>query len=211
MERIKDLSFSTNRREAYRYMGYWGNTIPEDNVCQLVEECIAELEQAGAPRGIYRIDPLVFSSPEDFTLADFPVHSRALGKNLARCTQTALLAATLGAQVDLLIAKYSRLTISKAVIMQACAAAMIESYLDAAQEELRQYFLAEGLYLRPRFSPGFADFGTEYQRPLLSSLNATKLLGITLASDSNLMLPMKSVTAVIGAGPDKVRGILPED
>lgn len=202
MKRIEGIQFITSRREAYRYMGYTRGNMPDETVMELAEECISELEQAAVIRGIYRTDPLSFETPSRFRLADFEVDSRYLGRNLEGCTQVAVIAATLGTQVDLLIARYSRLTIAKAVIMQACAAAMIESWLDAFCEQLKEEYGKEGLYPHPRFSPGFADFGTEYQKPLLDSLNAGKLLGITLASDSNLMLPMKSVTAVVGFSPE---------
>ena len=55
----------------------------------------------------------------------------------------------------------------------------------------------KGLYLRPRFSPGYGDFSLSCQRAVLDALDAGKHLGIKL-TDSFLMMPSKSVTAVIG-------------
>ena len=50
-----------------------------------------------------------------------------------------------------------------------------------------------------RFSAGYGDFSLEHQRDFVRCLDVTRKLGITL-SDSLLMTPTKSVTAVIGLG-----------
>ena len=86
---------------------------------------------------------------------------------------------------------------SKAVVLQAAAAAMLEDYCDQMNEELEKKYEEKGLYLRPRFSPGYGDFSLECQPALLGCLEAGKRIGITL-TDSLLMAPSKSVTAVIG-------------
>lgn len=53
-----------------------------------------------------------------------------LARNLADCGRILVFAATLGTGADYLIGKYNRLQMSKAVVMQAAAAAMIEEYCD---------------------------------------------------------------------------------
>ena len=55
----------------------------------------------------------------------------------------------------------------------------------------------EGLYLRPRFSPGYGDLPLSCQPDFCRVLEAEKTVGITL-TESFLMMPSKSVTAVIG-------------
>ena len=61
---------------------------------------------------------------------------------------------------DYLIQRYSRLQMSRAVILQAAAAAMIEEYCDRVCRELKAAYEAKGLYLRPRFSPGYWGFSS---------------------------------------------------
>ncbi|MFQ7401032.1 MAG: vitamin B12 dependent-methionine synthase activation domain-containing protein, partial [Neglectibacter sp.] len=53
------------------------------------------------------------------------------------------------------------------------------------------------LYLRPRYSPGYGDFSLENQRFFFDSLEITKRIGVFL-TDSFLMIPCKSITAVLG-------------
>ena len=47
---------------------------------------------------------------------------------------------------------------SRAVVMQACAAAYLEQFCDEIQEKIGIEMEKEGKYLRPRFSPGYGDF-----------------------------------------------------
>ena len=52
------------------------------------------------------------------------------------------------AQTDLLIQKYNKLDMSKAVILQACAATVIEAYCDEQQDFMKEEAGKQGLYLR---------------------------------------------------------------
>ena len=86
---------------------------------------------------------------------------------------------------------------SRAMALQAAAAAMIEAWCDAVNARLAEEVRGEGLRLRARFSPGYGDFPLAAQPGLFRLLGVQKRIGITL-TDSLLMIPTKSVTAVIG-------------
>lgn len=186
-----------NRREVYRYLGYKGNK-PDEATVKLVEESICELAKAASPKFFHRSFPLHIGPDDQIDFTYFKAKSKNLARNLTDCSQIILFAATLGAGVDLLVKRYHTVQMSKAVVLQAAAAAMIESYCDEKNEWLKQEYGKEGYYLRPRFSPGYGDFSLEHQRDLVAVLEAGKRVGITL-TDSCLMVPTKSVTAVIGA------------
>ena len=108
-----------------------------------------------------------------------------------------MLAATLGTEIDYLLYRYGRFEMSRAVVLQAASAAMIETYCDMVCEELAERYEAKGLYLRPRFSPGYGDLSLSCQPDLLQELEAGKRIGIKL-TESLLMTPSKSVSAVVG-------------
>ena len=86
---------------------------------------------------------------------------------------------------------------SKAVIIQAAAAAMLEDYCDEVNEQIRRDYESRGLYLRPRFSPGYGDFPLSCQPQLLGCLEAGKRIGITL-TDSYLMPVEKQIVLTEG-------------
>ena len=185
-----------NTKEILRYLGY-GRHEAKEQVLVLIEACVRELERAAVPKSIYKEYPLSFYGEEGIDCCAFQTCSKALKKNLKDCQSVLLFGATLGTGVDLLLHRYNRLQMSKAVVLQAAAAAMLEDYCDQMNEELEKKYEEKGLYLRPRFSPGYGDFSLECQPALLGCLEAGKRIGIPL-TDSLLMAPSKSVTAVIG-------------
>ena len=83
-------------------------------------------------------------------------------------------------------------------------AAMLEEYCDSRQLEIGEELEREGEYLRPRFSPGYGDFDIHYQEPLMRMLDCAKTIGLTM-TDSYMMSPSKSVTAVIGVSRTQER------
>lgn len=123
--------------------------------------------------------------------------SKSLGKNLLGCDKIILFGATLGVGVDQLLFRSSKTNMAKTVVLQACAAALLEEYCDECQDEIAEKMKQEGRFLRPRFSPGYGDFSIECQRNVIQMLDAAKTIGLTI-TDSLMMVPSKSVTAVIG-------------
>ena len=104
---------------------------------------------------------------------------------------------TLQALITWLIKRASISGMADAAILQAAGAAAVEAVCDRIEEEINHTAAKDGLKARHRFSPGYGDFALSHQSEVLSMVNATKLTGITL-TDGYLMVPSKSVTAVIG-------------
>ncbi|WP_349668247.1 vitamin B12 dependent-methionine synthase activation domain-containing protein [Lacrimispora sp.] len=192
-----------SRKEILRYLGY-GNNESDEQVSALVEEVLEELLAAASPKCIYRAFPLTLLPENEIDFTVFRTKSRNLSKNLADCEEVLLFAATLGTGVDVLLHKYTRLQMSRAVIMQAAAAAVIEEYCDQENRKLKQEYEARGFYLRPRFSPGYGDFSLECQKDITTVLETPKRIGIML-TESLLMTPSKSVTAVMGVSKKPYR------
>ena len=198
VRRIFKIPVKVNRREIYIYSGYKGLNKPSEEVDAIIDECLEELEQLSEPKASLFVSPITWESPSSFSIGNLNIYSETLGKNLADCKSAVLVGATLSASVDLLLHRYSKLAITKSILMQATAAAYIEAYLNAIEDVLKSELNPEGYTLRPRFSPGFGDFGTEYQEDFLEAVNAKRYLGVSLANDSAMMTPSKSVTAVMG-------------
>ncbi len=167
-------------REALRYL----RAKPGDSAAQaLVEEGFAALK-AAEPRHVWR----TFS--KEFILQAF--QSKALDNHLEGCEEAALLAATLGVDADRLIRRAEATNIVRATALHACAAAKIEAYVNAAQAQI------EGAGWT-RFSPGYGDFPLSAQKTLLALLDAEKRIGLYI-TQAGMLVPMKSVTAVLGLG-----------
>lgn len=190
------------KKEVLRYLGYGGQEADPDTE-RLIKDCAKELIKAAEPRFLVREYPLTLGEDGLVDGTCFQTMSKNLAKNLSGCDRLLLMAATLGVDVDRLLARYGKYQVSRAVILQAAAASLIESFCNELCGTWKQEYEARGFYLRPRFSPGYGDFSIVCQEPVLNALEAGKRIGITL-TEGFLMLPSKSVTAVIGAGRQPV-------
>ncbi len=183
-------------KEAVRYLGY-GNHAIDGRTLALISSSFQELEQAAGMRIVYRIFDVFSEDADCLSIGTLKIKSRNLKKNLKGCNRAVLLGATMGVGVDALLRRYAFTDMARVVILQACAAAMLEEYLDERQEELRRELEKEGCYLRPRFSPGYGDFSIRHQEQILRMLDAAKKIGLSM-TDGNMLTPTKSVTADIG-------------
>ena len=179
-------------KETLRYLGYAGVKSVE-GIEQLLAECEGMLMPVLAPKAVYDVFPLTRGEGDFLDLGFAKVNSRSLSRNLAGCEKIALFAATVGAGVDRLIVKYNRLSPARAVVLQAMGAAAVEQWCD----EVNGIITAENGSTRPRFSCGYGDLPLKLQREIFPALSVTKNIGVTL-TDGDLMIPEKSVTAIVG-------------
>lgn len=195
-----------NIDEILRYLRVRGEA-PED-LREQVERTARELANSLQPRYVYRAFPLEFDANGVVLQGSGVTLTGGLAqKMLQRCSAAVLLCATLGMAFEQRLRATERRDMGGAVILDACGSAWVESGCDAAEREIAARF--PGQYLTDRFSPGYGDLPLALQPAVLTALDAQRRLGIHL-SDSFLMTPSKSVTAVIGVSdtpqPARVRG-----
>ena len=190
-------------REITRYLGYYGVT-PDESMMREIDQCINELEKVITPRFVYDRFGLLQKEEGDGSVLSFggiETGSRDLARNLKGCTGVYIMAVTLGPGPDRLVRRASVGRMSRALIYQAAAAAMTEAWCDEINERIRSEAARDGLYTRPRFSPGYGDLPLSVQKQISGLLNMPKEIGVSL-TESLLMTPSKSVTALIGVSPE---------
>lgn len=192
---VSEVMMDTRTKEAIRYLGYGRHAIDERTL-GLIQDSLIELEQIADERFVYRIFEIKEQNEKELTIENIKIQSKNLSKNLKGCKNVVVFGATLGTRVDLLMKKYSVSHMTKAVVLQACATAVLEEYCDKIQKQIA-LGLDTGLYLRPRFSPGYGDFSILHQKDMLQMLEAPKKIGLTL-TEGYMLTPTKSVTAVMG-------------
>lgn len=189
-----------DRKEIIRYLGYRG-VAPDVSILKEIELGVAQLQEAVTPRFVYEQFPIRRSrgqnSEEQLCFAGMTIVSRDLSRNLRDCHAVYLMAATLGPGPDTLIRRASIGKVSHAVILQAAAAAMTETWCDQVNDRIRRETEKDGLFIRPRYSPGYGDLSLTVQTDISRILNMPKEIGVSL-TDTLLMTPSKSVTALIG-------------
>jgi len=155
-----------------------------------------QLSKAIQPRFTYKVCPLLRESGQlSVPTAGITLKSRTAEHMLAQCDQVILMACTLGATFETMLRAEQARDMANAAILNACGSALVEAGCDAAEQELKARF--PGRFLTDRFSPGYGDLPLSLQPALCTTLDVQRRLGIYL-TDSFLMVPSKSVTALIG-------------
>ena len=184
----KALPFAT--KEILRYAGC---KTADDGIAALLDTCLKEVQDKLVYKVCYRELP-IFLNDNICDFGVFSVHSQNLAANLKDAKKVVLFAATVGIEIDRLIARYSRISPSKALMFQAIGAEGIESLCNTFCKDLARQM---GVGLSPRFSPGYGDLPLDTQKNIFSVLDCPKQIGLSL-NNSLLISPSKSVTAFTG-------------
>lgn len=193
-----------NKKETLRYLGYKGQEI-DATLLSLIDEASDELLHLIKPKSVHQELTCVVADDLTVNLGSLTIKSKNLAKNLKGCDSAIIFAATIGSSADTLMKRYSITNLAKASVIQAAGAALIETFCDSLEDSIRTEASRRGLYLRPRFSPGYGDLSLEHQRDFFNILECNKRIGISL-TDTCLMIPSKSVTAIIGLSKTRNKG-----
>lgn len=195
-----------DRAEALRYAGHRGAHVEEAlgiRFEKLAQACEVSLK----PRclvGLYEVDALrsqVDSGQKNPCMglkgSNFVLPGRDIVEHLRGSSVVAVMACTLGSQSEQELRKYTALSTTDALLYGACASALVEAAADEISRRLECLAQSFGLRASRRFSPGYGDFSLSVQYDLLLALGAPARLGLT-ATDSCVLIPTKSTTAVVG-------------
>ncbi len=186
-----------DRDEALSYLGYAGQRLDEALLARFNELACA-CERDLSPRfawGIFDVDP----TKEPTVLPDcgMALPGSSMAQHLAGACKVALMACTLGMESEREIRKYAAMSSVDALMFGACSSALVEACANAVEAQIVAWAADQGLHTNWRFSPGYGDLPLSVQPALLSALDATRRLGITL-TPTNMMIPVKSTTALVG-------------
>ena len=182
-----------NKKEILRYAGAKET---DDALNTLLEECLYETENIFSYSVCYREFPVSFC--DGFIDLSFArTDSKTLAKNLDRCQSIVVFAATIGIGLDRLVARYTKISPARALLLNAIGTERIETLCDIFNKQITEEKRSEGLFTAPRYSPGYGDLPLTFQKDIFSVLDCPRKIGLTLNS-SLLMSPSKSVTALIG-------------
>lgn len=192
-----------NVHEALRYAGV---PVPDAALMEEMTALARQAEELYAPRWVFQVFPLA-REPLRLCGTRIDLPGKLADGMLRTCDRAAVLVCTLGAKFDRALRQEQHRDIRRALLMDACASALVENGCDRAEEELRGHL--PGVFLTDRFSPGYGDLPMDLQPLLLRAVGAGTRLGVT-ATDTHLLLPQKSTTALIGLSPTpqaaKIRG-----
>lgn len=179
--------------EVKRYLKYDNSrldTVTKDNI----DKAIKIVKDVSYPKYLVKKYPItiidkkviVDSSPVNFSSDDLVQH-------LENCDSILVVVATLGLELDYQIKKLEIMDLGLAYAVNAVAVEYLEKYLDYIQ--LNEINTDKNM--TSRFSIGYGDLELENQSKLIKLVDASKSIGVNVL-ESHLMVPSKSVSAIIG-------------
>lgn len=180
-----------DKKEALRYMGCKVDCLSEE-LQELYEKYKAEYQKAASYKAVMRKVSLSLKDDNKIDFGFCEIQNENLYKNLSGCEGAYVFAATAGIAVDRLIMRCSKVSPAQAIICDSIGSSAVEVWCDEVNAMINSEYET-----KPRFSPGYGGVSLEYQKDILSFLNAERKIGITL-NDALMMTPVKSVTAFVG-------------
>lgn len=197
---MKFKGLSIPKQEVLRYLGHKNQEI-NGNIDRLIDETIEEAKELIAPKKVvarYRItikDTGVYLDNTNLVLTGEDIKN-----HLKYSKDIYIMAVTLGSAIERKIAYYEKIDLTKAIILDSCATTAVEEFCDYIEVDIKKIAENENMGITFRYSPGYGDLPIDIQKDFLDTLNATKVIGLTVSSH-NLLMPRKSVTAIIGLIP----------
>lgn len=191
---MKIERFSIQRREVLHFLGWRGTPVEPELLAQIDALCDYAVRELHP-----RVVTGRFALEEDFALCGtgFVPAGCSIKGMLESCSEAVLLAATLGAESERMLLREQARSAEGALLLDAVLSAAIEAVCDEQESVLRSALQKEGLYLTDRFSPGYGDMPIAQTREICAVLDTPRTIGLTVSS-SGIMIPRKSVTAMMG-------------
>ena len=192
-----NLSFEIDLEEVLRMLGAQGTK--EQAIRDLSRQAAECVQKAAVPRATYQRMPCERLRPL--------LLGRDIEMHLQGCSELVAIACTLGRETDCLIQRMEFQNMALAVAVDAAASVGVESLAQNLEQQLRDQLEAQGLFLTGRFSPGYGDYPIRVQNGLLALLDTPRRIGL-MATETHLLTPRKSITALCGVASHPVTGRL---
>lgn len=183
-----------SKSEAARYMGIRGE--PDKVTAEIIDRYEEIVRNQLKPAYVYRESSVI---PCDDGIRINGINALFTGNDIKNhlkgCGRVIVFAATVSAAADKLIRQVSVTDTAAALAVDCLCSSAIEQVCNKAEQEIFTEIHAP--YRTWRFSPGYGDLPISLQKDLLLFLNAQRRIGLTV-TESCMMIPSKSVTAIIG-------------
>lgn len=199
---LDDLAAEPALHQVYARMGFKPRRaeIPV-SMRNLVEDVLQLGRKLVRPRAIFRHCGIVQMHQDGIELEDgWRITSVKVRSWMEDCHSLYAAAVTLGPDLDRRVLELSSGgDVTRAFLLNAYGAEAAEALMESLDAHLAKLESQRGFSTIKRYSPGYGDWRISAQKELLDHLGADRI-GIQL-TDSFLMIPEKSVSAIIGVRP----------
>lgn len=199
---MEQLNLSIPKPEVKRQLGYQEQTESNPQIEDLITEAITEAQTIIEPRGNYlRLENITISKDKvNLGTGQLTFVSQDIADLLANQDQVVILAVTIGPALEEKVEQlFASDQLTKATILDAVGSIAVEEAANELQEKIAAEAKEIALpSLTMRYSPGYGDLDLDIQPQLLELVQGQEL-GVAV-NDSFLLIPQKSITALIGLG-----------
>jgi hypothetical protein len=201
-QRLRLTDLSMDLAYVARELGYSSGAMPEP-VQHSVGKALEDAEPLIDARTLWIPQPCQVDSKSDTLIVNGVTLAigRTIRGHVAHARAVALFVVTIGHQVE----EEARILMKAGHTMEgyaldAIGSSAAEACADRVEADIRAEAQAAGWKITNRLSPGYCAWATQEQQKLFSLL-PDQPCGIRLSA-SSLMSPIKSVSGIVGLGPD---------
>lgn len=177
---------------------YLGCKEADERLHAQITQQIKRVEALAKPKVVYHVTK-IHGYENDLGI---PLHGKDIKALLSTCDEAIFMAATLGNALDIEAKRLSLKDMGDMLVFDAVCNAGIEAFADHFQQELATQYAKQNLYLSDRFSCGYGDLRIDIQKTFCERLDTKRKIGL-FVNESSLLIPLKSITAVIGISNQK--------
>ncbi len=196
-----DLAIS--KSDIFDELGY-GDIPPGEDVEEAIDEVISQIQPQIRPHYYFEIfDGELLKEILIIQGVEFQI-GKIIASQLKKSSKFILFAVTAGLKLHYYLEETKKNNDMLRLYLADCIGSIIaERTADEMERNMYNKIASEGYKHTNRFSPGYCGWHVSEQQKLFSLL-PPNVCGITL-TDSSLMIPVKSVSGIIGVGSDALR------
>ncbi len=198
---FESIDHNVNENRIIHLLGYDNNSIPAP-VADSIQHSFQEINKIVHYSGGYKIiDSKLVSIDKKKVIIGNDIFDtgKIITFNLKNSETIGIIVATIGDEVS----EYIRALLDNGdslngYIADQIASEIVEDWVDFIENDLEKFVNQSGYKVTNRYSPGYCGWDVSDQHKLFSLL-PNNFCGVSL-TESSLMIPIKSVSAVIGIG-----------
>ncbi len=196
---IKTYSVEIQEEILFNVIGINDPLRANEAIVSKVREMIVLATTLAKPQVIYEEVEFTVVDEQNLLLADGQMFtSRYVVKKMTECESILVLAMSLGGELHEQVSELSAKDPFCGYVIDGISAYMVETLSDLVWQDRKAAYLKRGKNISIYYAPGVHDFGLENQQVVFDVLKPEQI-GIYL-NESYLMVPMKSLSGIIGIG-----------
>ena len=168
----------------------------------LLDQACTESYLLAQPKATWQIYNYDASTATIMAPLPLTLHAPKIINYLSQAVQIAVIALTIGPKLEEQVSDYFTAgEYTSGLLLDAAGTAAVEVAADQVADFIKNQAATEGYLVLPRFSPGYGEWDITVQ-PLILNLANGHEIDLTV-TESCMLLPRKSITAVIGFTPNE--------